>query len=42
MVQLQRTTQETSHRKIFNQAGGQAKVSQMSSTTEKPKRKTTD
>ncbi|CAF4205511.1 unnamed protein product [Rotaria magnacalcarata] len=42
MVQLQRTPQETSHRKIFNQAGGQAKVSQMSSTTEKPKRKTTD
>ncbi|CAF3343614.1 unnamed protein product [Rotaria socialis] len=42
MVQLQRTTQETSHRKIFNQAGGQAKASQMSSTTEKPKRKTTD
>ncbi|CAF4712139.1 unnamed protein product [Rotaria socialis] len=42
MVQLQRTTQETSHRKTFNQAGGQAKASQMSSTTEKPKRKTTD
>ncbi|CAF5059242.1 unnamed protein product, partial [Rotaria socialis] len=42
MVQLQRTTQETSHRKIFNQARGQAKASQVSSTTEKPKRKTTD